>query len=131
LLRAKRRGGSAVARLDDRVLRDAQAAADELLIVNGLDASDFGDVLVDSLSAGRVGACLVSSARNGVGLFASPDAPHHQFLLQRADRLALATSVADIERAQRERRIAIICGLQVADMVGEEKDIFGWLPIQV
>ena len=97
----------------------SEAHADTF-IVNGLDASDFGDVLIDSLRAGKVGACLVSSSSNGVGLFQSLDSPHHRYLNAHPDRITLARSVADIERARREGRIAIILGLQVADMIGED-----------
>ncbi len=104
----------------DRGLTAEARAAAEPFLVNGLDASDFGDVLVDSLRAARVGACLVSSSSGGVGLFQSLDSPHHRYLNAHADRLALATSVADIERARRENRIAIVLGLQVADMIEED-----------
>ncbi|MEO8449022.1 MAG: membrane dipeptidase [Gemmatimonadota bacterium] len=106
--------------LDPGLLREAGALTAELMLVNGLDASDFGDVLVDNLRAAGVGACLVSSTRNSVGLFSSTNSPHHQFLLDRSDRIALATSVADIERIRREGRTAIVFGLQVVDMIDED-----------
>jgi len=106
-------------RIDPGLERDARALIDDLVLVNGLDASDFGDVLLDSLSAGRVGACLVSSTRNGVGLMSGQTSPHHQYLRDRADRIALATTVAEIEGIRRAGKIAIVFGLQVADMLEE------------
>lgn len=106
--------------VDAGLQREAHAMAADLLLVNGLDASDFGDVLLDSLRGGGVAACLVSSSRSGVGLFDELDSPHHAFLNARADRMALATSVADVQRIHREGRVAIIFGLQVADMVEED-----------
>jgi membrane dipeptidase len=77
-------------------------------------------VLVDNLRTARVAACLVSSSRNGVGLLESPESPHHRFLLERSDRIELATTVAGIERIRRAGRTAIVFGLQVVDMIGED-----------
>ena len=106
--------------VDPGLLREARALTAELVLVNGLDASDFGDLLVDNLLAARVGACLVSSTRNGVGLLDSPESPHHRFLLERSDKIELATTVAGIERIRREGRTAIVFGLQVVDMIEED-----------
>lgn len=106
--------------VDPGLLREARALTAELVLVNGLDASDFGDLLVDNLLTARVGACLVSSTRNGVGLLDSPESPHHRFLLERSDKIELATTVAGIERIRREGRTAIVFGLQVVDMIEED-----------
>ena len=105
--------------MDAGLWRDAGALAAELTLVNGLDASELGDVLIDDLAAGGVSAVLVTSTRSGVG-FGSSASPHHQYLLERADRIGLATTVADIERLEREGRIAIVFGLQVPDLIEED-----------
>ncbi len=105
---------------DAGLLKDARALAGELFLVNGLDASDFGDVLVDNLRAAHVGACLVSSSKDGVGLFDAPNSPHHRFLLDRSDRIGLAIKVADIEEIRSQGKTAIVFGLQVVDMIDED-----------
>ncbi|MHB1329337.1 MAG: dipeptidase [Gemmatimonadales bacterium] len=115
-----RAGG--VVSIDGGLRREARHLLADMLLINGLDASDFGDVLVDSLTAGRVGACLVSSTRNGVGLMSGATSPHHEYLRERADRIALATTVAEIEGIRKAGKIAIIFGLQVADMLEENLD---------
>src|ERR1051326_7146730 len=94
--------------VDPGVLREARALTAELVLVNGLDASDFGDLLVDNLLTARVGACLVSSTRNGGGLLDPPESPPHRFLLERSDKIELATAVAGVERIHREGRTAIV-----------------------
>lgn len=92
----------------------------DLLIVNGLDASDFSARFIDRLEAGGVGVCLVSSSSGWKGLFDSLDSPHHRVIHENAHRVGLARSVADIERLRASGRIAIVLGLQVPDMIEED-----------
>lgn len=104
------------------LLREARALLDEITVVNGLDASDFDEGLIRSMRAGGVHANLVTGLRGGVRPLMSLDSPHLGFIREQQTELLHARSVADIERAQQEGRIAIIFAWQVADGIGENEE---------
>jgi membrane dipeptidase len=95
----------------------------ELTIVNGLDASDFDDGLIRSMRAGGIHANVVTGLRGGVRPLMSLDSPHLRYVRERSDELALAQTVADIEQARHDGRIAIIFAWQVADGIGENDEM--------
>jgi membrane dipeptidase len=106
---------------DAGLAREASALQEDLVIVNGLDASDFDEGLIPSMRAGGIHANLVTGLRAGVRPIMSLDSPHLQFVREHAADLLHARSVADIERARREGKIAIIFAWQVADGIGENE----------
>jgi membrane dipeptidase len=108
---------------DPGLLREARALLDEITVVNGLDASDFDDGLISSMREGGVHANVVSGLRAGVRPLMSLDSPHLRFIRERPAELLTALSVADIERARRQNRIAIIFAWQVADGIGENEEL--------
>ncbi len=108
--------------LHDRgLLREARAFHDEILVVNGLDASEFDEGLIRSMRAGGIDVNLVTGLRDGVRPLTSLASPHLHFIREHTDELAHAASVADIERARSAGKIAIVFGWQRADYIGEDE----------
>jgi membrane dipeptidase len=107
--------------VDAGLMREAHALQDEIVVVNGLDASDFDDLAVRSLAAGGVHANVVTGFRAGVRPLLSFDSPHLTYVRQRSDALVSANTVADIQSARAQGKIAIVFGWQVADAIGENE----------
>ena len=107
---------------DTGLVAEARQLHETLLVVNGLDASDFTDALIPNLRAGGVTANLVTGLRDGVRPLTTVASPHLQFLRSNRNTLVHATTVTDIRRAHREGRIAIVLGWQRADYLGENLD---------
>lgn len=107
--------------IDPGRLREARALHDDMLVVNGLDASEFDDALIRNLREGGVDVNVLSSRRNP-SLLESLDSPQLRLLARRADDVVLATSVADIHRARADGKIAIVFAWQVANRIGEDEN---------
>ena len=106
--------------LDPGLAAEARQLHDTLIVVNGLDASELRSELIPNLRSGGVTANLVTGLRDGVRPLTTVASPHLHFLRSHADTLVHATTVADIRRARREGRTAIVLGWQRSDYVGED-----------
>lgn len=109
-----------MSRMDPGLWREARALHEEILVVNGLDASELTSDLVDNLRAGGVDANLVTGLREGERPLIRPGSPHLWFARRRSDRVLQATRVADIHRARAEGKVALVFGWQRSDYLGED-----------
>lgn len=94
---------------DPGLLRDARQLHDELVVVNGLDASAFNERLITNLRAGGVDVNLVGGT-------------NRQLIDRHADELAHGSSVAAIERGVADGKIAIVFGFQDPAPLGGDPD---------
>lgn len=109
-----------MSRKNPGLLREAASLHAELLVVNGLDASELNEPLVDNLYAGGVGANLVTGLRLGERPLIRPGSPHLRFVLDHADRVAHVDSVRGIRQAKRDGKVAIVFGWQSPEYLGED-----------
>jgi membrane dipeptidase len=105
---------------DSGLLAEARALHDEILVVNGLDASEFNEPLVDNLYAGGVDANLMTGLRLGERPLIRPGSPHLRFVREQSDRLVHAKSVRDIRAARAEGKVAIVFGWQSPEYLEED-----------
>lgn len=86
---------------DPALLAEARALQDDILVVNGLDASLLNEEVVRTLKAGGV----------HMNLSTLPDlslsSPFHQFMLDHADDLVPVTTVAGIRAAREAGKVAV------------------------
>lgn len=94
---------------DGGFLQEARRFHDELVVVNGLDASAFDERLITNLRDGGVDVNMVGST-------------NRRLIAERPGELVHGTSVAAIERGVARDRIAIVFGFQQPDPFGEDLD---------
>ena len=86
---------------DPSLLAEARALQDEILVVNGLDASLLNEEVVRTLKAG--GIHMNMSTLPDLSL----SSPFHQFMLDHADDLTPVTTVAGIHAARAAGKVAL------------------------
>jgi membrane dipeptidase len=95
---------------DPGLLREAKALHDEIVVVNGIDASILNEAMITSLWDGRVDV-NVSTLPDY-----SPTSMAHRFLWEHRDSLEVALTVDDIHRARNLGKTAIVVAWQWVDI---------------
>lgn len=94
----------------------------DLLVFDGLSASAFNEELLPKLRQGGVaGLHQTVGGRESFRETVEAVMRFRSFVESRASELSLATTAAEIEKARRESRIAVVMGFQGSDMLrGDE-----------
>jgi membrane dipeptidase len=94
----------------------------EILVFDGLSASNFDENLIPKLRQGGVhGLHQTVGGRQSFRETVAEVTRFRSFVESRADELSLATSAGAIDRARREGKIAVVMGFQGSDMLrGDE-----------
>ncbi|MBL8271335.1 dipeptidase [Steroidobacter sp.] len=110
----------AVESLDRGLWREARSLHAQMLVVNGLDASGLSEQVLRTLQSGGVHANM-TTLRLDVG------SAEHRFLHECQDRAVKATSIAQIEAARRDNKIALIpCWQSVEFGRGRLDELYGF-----
>lgn len=95
--------------VDQGLWHEAVAFHEQMLVINGLDASGLSDRVLETLRAGGVDANMTT-------LRLSTSVPEHRFLHERSSLAVKATSVKAIETARQDHKVALIPCWQSVDL---------------
>lgn len=105
---------------DSSLLAEARALQDDILVVNGLDASLLNEEVVRTLKAG--GVHMNMSTLPDLSL----SSPFHQFMLDHADDLTPVTTVAGIHAARAAGKVAVGYCWQWVDLDEDLSQLAGY-----